>query len=364
MNNNILKTLIVGFLLFFSALFLEFDVVKAASCATNLKDENGNAIFTDGDQCYNNASKMDTGYALCYYYFDIPTRKEKKVYPKAPTLNREVQMYRHVDIQIQVTKNSSSKKVDTYYASSMTTRCSNEYEAGKDHGNMINDSNCRVKFPSITDEKKIFGKFQNADKWQCPSSIQITYGNMVNGNVSAANMQLQGNGTNTITAYLWKNASDNSKTVDYDKGKNVAVVAEGDEDKYANILNWGENNKEGKYSGYTSNDIGSPCSVITGEIKELITTVLWFIDIAAIILLIVMTIINFIQALTGMDDEKLRNTFKYFRTRIIVVVVLLLLPTIVGGVIDFINKAADGTVVVGEVKENGEPGEPFCSIDK
>ena len=90
--------------------------------------------------------------------------------------------------------------------------------------------------------------------------------------------------------------------------------------------------------------------------RDLLNRIFWYISIAGIVLLIVMTAISFIKAITGSDDEKLRDAFKHLLIRAIAVVVLLLLPVILTAIIDIINNNSGGEVII------GADGNPTCSV--
>ena len=119
------------------------------------------------------------------------------------------------------------------------------------------------------------------------------------------------------------------------------------------IKQWSEKNGE-----YNVNNEGDECSIINENLKNVLSGAFWFISIAGIILVVVMTAISFIKAIVGSDDEKLRNAFSHLITRIIVIVILLLLPMILTFIINLINNNVEGEVKI------GEDGNVFCDITK
>ena len=119
------------------------------------------------------------------------------------------------------------------------------------------------------------------------------------------------------------------------------------------ILEWTKKEDE-----YDLGDVGNPCSIINTNLKNLLSAAFWFISVAAIILIVVMTAIGFIKAIVGSDDEKLKTAFSHLITRLIVVFILLLLPMLLTFIINIVNDNIGGTVKV------GANGDVFCEITK
>ena len=119
-----------------------------------------------------------------------------------------------------------------------------------------------------------------------------------------------------------------------------------------NIKDWAAN------AGYDIDSLGDPCTIISPSFKKMLTSFFLFIGVAGIILVVIMTSISFIKAITGSDEEKFWDAIKHLYTRIIVVIILLLLPMVLTFIIDLINN----TVGEGEVSI-GSNDEIFCDID-
>ena len=109
--------------------------------------------------------------------------------------------------------------------------------------------------------------------------------------------------------------------------------------------------------GYEVDSLEDPCSIISPTLQEMLQTAFWIISVGGIILLVVMTAISFIKAITGSDDEKFRDAIKHLFTRIIVVIILLLLPVL----LDFIITLINNSIGEGEVSV-GADGEIFCDV--
>lgn len=122
---------------------------------------------------------------------------------------------------------------------------------------------------------------------------------------------------------------------------------------YAGIVNWGNLISGTGY--YSINDVGKACNSVA-PIAEYLSQLLWIICVASIIILVIMTAINFVQAIVGSEEDKLLKAFKNLKTRIIVLILLLLLPTIVSFVIGIYNDNADGVVKI------GSDNEPYCAV--
>lgn len=124
------------------------------------------------------------------------------------------------------------------------------------------------------------------------------------------------------------------------------------------IKEWG---KEEYESLYEKNE-GADCSIIDDELRELLNKALIFLSIAGIIILIVMSMIEFIKALTGANDDLIKTAFKHTIVRVICAIILLLTPMLVSTIIGVINDLREpqvdkeGNVIL------DENGDPLCGI--
>ena len=109
--------------------------------------------------------------------------------------------------------------------------------------------------------------------------------------------------------------------------------------------------------GYEVDSLGDPGSIIGPTLQKMLQTAFWIISVGGIILLVVMTAVSFIKAITGSDDEKFRDAIRHLFTRIIVIIILLLLPMLLSFIITLINNSVgEGEVFV------GADGEIFCDV--
>ena len=101
------------------------------------------------------------------------------------------------------------------------------------------------------------------------------------------------------------------------------------------------------------------CSIFgsPSEPKSLISflnKLFWIISILGIILLVIMTMVEFIKALTGSDDSGLIKGFKHTLVRIVAVIILLLLPTIITFILTLVNRYSDYKI--------GDDGNVICGV--
>ena len=127
------------------------------------------------------------------------------------------------------------------------------------------------------------------------------------------------------------------------------------------ILDWGKTDSN---SLYKHGKVDDPCTIIDTDLKDLLQKVLLWISIAGIVILLLMSIFDFIKAVVSSDsDNTLKNAFKRTVIRAACTVILLLLPMIIGAIIDIVNnnnvyREEDGSYKI------GANGEPLCKIDK
>ncbi len=95
--------------------------------------------------------------------------------------------------------------------------------------------------------------------------------------------------------------------------------------------------------------------MISKEMRDFLVNLFWVISIIGILLLLVMTAIEFIKVVTGQDDEGIKKAFKHTIIRIVCVVILFSLPWIISAIIAVINNPATGSDV-----KIGEDGEVIC----
>lgn len=81
----------------------------------------------------------------------------------------------------------------------------------------------------------------------------------------------------------------------------------------------------------------SGCGVFSGEMKDFLNTVLWYIRIGAVVLAIILSLVDYIKAASGSDDKSMSAANKKFMTRVMLVAVLFLVPVLLEFVLNLLN---------------------------
>ena len=97
------------------------------------------------------------------------------------------------------------------------------------------------------------------------------------------------------------------------------------------------------------------CNIFSKEIIIFLNKLFWIISIVGIMLLVIMTMVEFVKALIGSDDSGLIKGFKHTLIRIVAVIILLLLPTIITFILTLVNRYSD-------YKIGGENGNVICGV--
>lgn len=317
--NNIFKTIIISLVVFFSALFMGNADVKAERA-------------------------IDSGTAQCFYSFSYDE-------------NKKVQM------TIVVQKHTLTTKCD------FSPNIVNGFGWSAIYG-------CTVK---ETKELKDAIHKDGTSEYQCPK-LYIKN----NGGATIAN------GSSTTYAYDYELTTnyneastgpfDNSggplylNAHDVDPGNDI----QNKDDQFSNnnnsakdVLNnavkrWTDQGtvedigRWGQYGDGSTDELNAEtCAIIGKDIKDMISNALWVIDVAGILLLIIMSAIEFIKAITSSEEDKIKKSFKNTVIRAVACIVLLLLPMIVTWMIEIIN---ENNVQIGDngLPIIGDNGDPLC----
>jgi len=325
MNKNILKVLCISFIMLFSAFFINIDGVMADSNDNGIrcryiKENNGNASWKDENQ------EMAQRLILDVYY----GKGDSNDY----------------NIKVSCTR----------------------------YNGLRTDTNCvnTQKLKKASDYKL---SFVNEDgTYKCPPTIYGYYGNtskpfelsagLVQGSINqhwnykaeferscGANKSLNGCENQTDNDAFDEN-SDNKQqeSLDGTGSERKEDQKKDQENDLSGIIHWGNKAHEGEYK---HNKVGDDCSSIN-PIAESLSKILWIVDIIAIIILIIMTSVDLIKAITGSEEDNLKTAFKHMVTRIIIIFILFLLPVILGMIINVLKN--EGTIQI------GEDGNPFCDV--
>lgn len=101
------------------------------------------------------------------------------------------------------------------------------------------------------------------------------------------------------------------------------------------------------------------CDIIPDSIIDFLNTLFLIIQVIGIILLVFMSMIEFIKALTAADDDGLRGAIKNTFRRIIIAILLLILPMFIIWILNIANANAYETNEFGK-RVIGEDGNPLC----
>lgn len=212
-------------------------------------------------------------------------------------------------------------------------------------------------------DTQLYGKFHDNNGWKCANDVYAYTGNAskiylnIGNKDGATHLELVDNESEIVNDGNSFN-SDN----DYDAVIDVEDKYDSNNSGSSGVLSDQELNKIFDWAGlddeYSLDNVGDACSIVSDNLKDFLSSIFWFISIAGIILVVIMTAISFIKAIVGSDDEKLKNAFSHLLTRIIVVIILLLLPAILTFIINIVNNNFTGTVKI------GDGGDVFCDITK
>lgn len=79
------------------------------------------------------------------------------------------------------------------------------------------------------------------------------------------------------------------------------------------------------------------CAILDGGLKDFLNTLLFYIRVAAIVLAVVLSLLDYIKATAGTDDKPMAKANSNFMTRLILIIVLFLLPAILSFMLNALN---------------------------
>ncbi len=227
-------------------------------------------------------------------------------------------------------------------------RCSENYtikqDVTQDTMNNCSISNYSDLFYNAS--TKLYPTFYNeqSKQWQCPSEIYVddeennlgVYLESGNGRKKIVKDTSRSSVTQTEGSFDSNDdQEDFSQTTisEYtEKVKDLLPSSELDIDKIREYYNKDNTQK------YKS-DVDS-CSLISGEVKEILDEVFLGISVAGIVIVVITTAISLIKVITGADENLFKNFLKGLKTRILCLILLFLLPAIVTFAISTINGIA------------------------
>lgn len=314
----------------------------------------------------NNAKAMGTpdgnGYALCSYTCHETCRGESCGY--ANTMHTYV-------IAVEVFRNTGGN-YDGYAFVNVGSGDPWDGTVVASGGKYsFKDSNYTSIF---NDSSKLKEKFYSNNSWSCPNiyssyapenSFEIQFEQEYYLGVAVYDMCTGEDKSSQTGTYTLKNSDasrkKNGETGGYDVGdidkireatQTCNAVKTGDTTTYYD-QDGNEIDKD-KFESACINYASADCSIFSPEIVTFLNNLFWIISIAGIILLVIMTMVEFIKALTGSDDSGLIKGFKHTLVRIVAVIILLLLPTIITFILTLVNRYSDYKI--------GDDGNVTCGV--
>ncbi len=314
MDSKLIKSLCISFIVFFSVFFVNVDNAKA--------------------EVANN-----TGKAKCTYSFTINSNNLKA--------------------KITVAKSGSSP---------LATDCEIEGNGSEGYKCSVNNT---TKLADALHQR-------STNVYQCPTLYieqlstshpptipgatttvtQYTYSLTPNSSEATQDAKANSGGPLSLDDADVENGNDISNSddqfSDYGNSKNVLNSGEAD---LEGIRKWARVAKpEGP--GYQYGN----CNLIPTSIIDFLSTLFTVLSIVGVVLLVIMSAIEFIKAVTGSEEDGVKSALKHTLIRIICVVVLLLLPQIITFILNVVNNnnyvIEDNKVVI------GDNGDPLCKVVK
>ena len=83
--------------------------------------------------------------------------------------------------------------------------------------------------------------------------------------------------------------------------------------------------------------ITSGCDILSRDLKKFLNTILWYVKIAAIVLAMILSLLDYVKAAAGTDDKPMTAANKRFITRLLLIIILFLLPVILTFILNLLN---------------------------
>lgn len=304
MNKNIIKTLFISFVLVFSMAFINMIDVKAESCTCYYKGEVNAANASGGT--------FGTTFAEIEYVDDGSYKVKRSCDFAASWTTVETRVMQGIGecngvLYPAENFNMDSKKIVAENCSA--TACGTIYHNNKTAG-----------YGRLTTDK----------------------GGIFNSGIGFGHLPMP-----AVEKKEFDKGIENSQTIEDD------IIDENTDIDPDKIKNWANNDiKATPSSGYNS------CNLIPKSIMTFINNLFFIIQIIGIILLIVLSMIEFVKALTGEDEDGIKQAVKNTFKRIILVVILLILPSIIIWLLNMVNdnryQKEKGNYVI------GTDGNPLC----
>lgn len=319
MNKNIIKTLFISFVLVFSMAFinmievkatereycdLDKDYIKAISCDYSVeslgsfKSTIAFAKSTDGGVCAEVKNVSINAEGPISQFFQISEREQRGV------------------LAFDVEDNTIEKSLSSNSCPQLK---------------LVND----------------FDYFKG-------TTTKITFSDKITPGLDDVRCFVSGNLNTTVNgSQCWLVDGKNYKAISVDTFRGIVDSSNSIRDSVEDInpdkiKYWGDNFSDNEFKpNYSGN-----CDLIPDTIKDIIKNLFFIIQIIGIILLVVLSMVEFIKALTGENEDGIKQALKNTFKRIILVVILLILPSLIIWILNIVNdnryvKDNNGNYVIG-----------------
>ena len=300
MNKNMLKILVISFTLIFGVFFINVDGVKADNSCS------------------------------CYYIWYVEgnnsdVKTEENFYTEIKYSNSGPEVVKSCTFGYVSNQNGSRDNATTN-----TKSCSGKISIGSnfnvDYKNIVNN-NCSV---SSCNAKKIYvTKGYGGNPGELTTNVDTSlYGASQAQQKDIFNSAIEGNINRTTNA-------DNNNDAE-----NLTL------DDIVGGIKSVKNPEKG---------ITGTCELIDSQLIQFLKNLFIVIQVAGVILMVILTLIEFVKALTASSDDGLSGAFKNTIKRIIATVVLLILPMIIIWIINIVNDSYSD-----KHTQIGGDGNPIC----
>jgi hypothetical protein len=340
MNMNKIKLFLVLPMILIGSIFVNMSGVKA--------------VADDGD---------GSGYAMCYY--------EWKEEQSSTNAINAATTYRPYKLGIAVYKTGNKKENFKGWA---TVGCGKREGTGYDGAYEYSDTSgqtCNIdNYSDIFYNMKTYAttftngatnnysNFSNVT-WKCPDKVYIEKekynDNMKFHLVKGSGLWREVSLTNSNISQSGKpsdlNVGDMSGSkININTGSSISEVDGGKTGDPSSIKDWADN-----YSSQSGTEVNG-CNIISNSLKKELKKWMIILMVVGVGLLLFITMFDLVRALISSDENRLSKVLNSLKIRIICTVALLLLPVIVTGIINLVNKASSE----GLIGSNN----PLCDIDK
>ncbi len=302
------------------------------------------------------AENENTGYAECWYKINKDYYNDE--YDDSP--------YGELYISLKVSRVStiSNSCIKGDIGRGFTGYC---YIKSFEHNGIVSKLHPEPKVYQCPDKLYVGGYYDKKDRLFSTPEYKYTKEGLMNLKISVNEKNGEKENLYWSTASLERNFILPEETEEHNADETGAIIIGDKRDQQKadpmdtssprediqGVINWGNylSSKEVKYE----EDV---CLLIGETVQQFLNTLFIIISVIGIILLIVMSAVEFIKVITGSDEDGIKIAFKHTLIRTICIVILLILPGLIGWILDIVNDNFSGKY------EIGSNGEPLCEIGK